>query len=155
MSKFSLDYQQLENTLLKKAYPLDEVKERIERVAFDVVRFKDGDESSNLWQIQEADDGSYIVAIYEENPVETTKTASLPWEVLVSTASKTLHFFYKGEAITKIAFSQLGIPSDEVGLAQRYLPRSLAENKNLVAALLSNLDHHSKAQLLAKYPELQ
>jgi hypothetical protein len=153
MPNFSIDYQQLENVIYKKAYRLSEVQDRLERVAFDVVRFSDQDDGANLWQINQADDGEYIVALYEEKPEDTAKTAS-PWEVMVSTASQTLSFFYKGEPITKLAFNQLGIPASEVGLAKKYLPKSLTENKSLVVKLLANLRDENRKQLLAKYPEL-
>ena len=154
MRDFTVDYAKLEDKLLKRSYRLSEVEGQIERVAFDIVRFKDGDKGAALWQIQSAEDGDYIVSLYEEPKEDTVKNASLPWEVIFSKATKTLNFFYKGEPVVKVAARNLGIPEDEIELAKRYLPRSLSENKSLVSALLSSLKTESKDQLLAKYPEL-
>ena len=51
MSKNStIDYGNLDSFLYKKAYKYREVQDRLERVAFDVVRFKDDDNLSHLWQ---------------------------------------------------------------------------------------------------------
>lgn len=154
MSKFSLDYDKLENKLLKKAYRLEEVKDKIERVAFDVVRFKDSDSGSALWQIQSADDGEYIVALYDNTSEETTKTASLPWEVVFSKTAKTLDVFYKGEPLVRVAVSKLGLPVNELSQVESYLPKKLAENKKLVSALLKELSEPTKKAVLNKYPEL-
>ncbi len=153
MSKFSIDYTKLEGTLSKKAYRLSDVKHRLETVAFDIVRFKDGDEGAALWQIQSADDGDYIVTLYsEEEPA--VKTASLPWEVVLSKTAKVLNVFYKGDPIAKVATSRLGLPESELDTVESYLPRRLAENKKLVTALLSDLDEPTKNSVLNKYPEL-
>ena len=152
--KFSLDYAQLENKLYKRAYKLSEVKDQLQTVAFDIVRFKDNDKGAELWQIQSADDGDYIVTLYEEEP-DTTKTASAStWEVVLSKASNTLNFFYKGAPITKMSAVQLGIPASELELATSYLPSKLAHNPTLVDALLNQLNEPAKKEVLSKYPEL-
>lgn len=153
--KFSVDYAQLENKLYKKAYRLSEVKDKLETVAFDVVRFRDQDKGAQLWQVQSADDGDYIVSLYEED-AETTKTAKTAsvWDVVLSKASNTLNFFYKGAPITKMSAAQLGIPATELDMVERYLPARLAENSKLVDALLSQLTEPAKKEVLSKYPEL-
>lgn len=154
MPKFSIDYGKLEDKLLKKAYRLSDVKDRLETVAFDVVRFKDGDEASKLWQIQSAEDGDYIVTLYEEDAGEAKKVASAGWEVLLSKTAKALNVYYKGDPIVKVATSRLGIPDSELSQVERYLPAKLAENKKLVQALLSELSEPAKTAVLQKYPEL-
>lgn len=153
-SKFSVDYTQLEDKLLKRSYRLSEVKDQLETVAFDIVRFRDDDNGAKLWQIQQADDGDYIVALYEDEP-EAVKTASTKlWEVVLSKTSNTLNFFYKGAPITKMSASQLGLPANELEMAKHYLPSRLADNKNLVKALLDQLNPSTKQEVLSKYPEL-
>jgi len=154
MRKFSVDYTKLETKLSKKAYRLSDVKHRLETVAFDIVRFKDGDEGAALWQIQSADDGDYIVTLYDQKEEETVKAASLPWEVILSKTAKVLNIFYKGDPITKVATSKLGLPDTELDTVEKYLPRKLAENKKLVKALLADLDEPTKNSVLVKYPEL-
>ncbi len=151
-SKFSVDYEQLENKLLKRSFKLSDVKDKLETVAFDVVRFKDNDKGANLWQVQSADDGDYIVSLYEDEP-ETAKTASA-WEVALSKTSNTLNFFYKGAPIVKMSAAKLGIPVTELNLVEQYLPGKLADNKALVSALLNQLNEPAKKEVLSKYPEL-
>src|SRR5271157_5409403 len=150
--KFSVDYEQLENKLLKRSFKLSDIKDKLETVAFDVVRFKDNDKGANLWQVQSADDGDYIVSLYEDEP-ETAKTASA-WEVVLSKTSNTLNFFYKGAPIVKMSAAKLGIPATELNLVEKYLPNKLANNKALVSALLNQLNEPAKKEVLSKYPEL-
>lgn len=153
-SKFSVDYAQLENKLLKRSYKLSEVKDQLQTVAFDIVRFKDNDKGAALWQVQNADDGDYIVALYEDE-ADTTKTAApRAWEVILSKTSNTLNFFYKGAPIVKVSSSSLGIPANELELAEQYLPTKLANNDKLVSALLNQLPAAIKKEVLNKYPEL-
>ncbi len=153
MSKFALDYSGLEQKVYKKAYRLSDVKDRIEKVAFDVVRFSDGDETSKLWQVQSADDGDYIVALYDDAE-EAQKTASSNWEVALNKSSTVIDVYYKGDPIVRVAASTLGIPSDELAFVSKYLPKKLAENKKLATALLSEAGESVKQELFKKYPEL-
>lgn len=151
MSKFAIDYSKLENKIYKNSYRLEDVKHQLETVAFDIVRFKDSDAGANLWQIQSADDGDYIVALYQ--PEEDTKTAS-NWEVSVIKTANSLQISYKGDPLVCIASSKLGIPSTELDQVKQYLPTKLAENKKLVSALLNELNPTVKKSVLNKYPEL-
>lgn len=148
----NIDYRELEDRLLKRTYKLSEVKDKIEKVAFDIVRFKDDDKGTALWQVQSAEDGNdYIVVLYEE-PEQEKKSS---WEVIMSKTSNVVDFFYKGDPITKIASNKLGIPESDLNLAIRYLPNKLSENKNLVNALLNQLPEPAKNAVYSKYPELQ
>lgn len=150
MPKDSIDYSRLDTAVYKKAYKLSDVKDQLETVAFDIVRFKDGDKGADLWQVQNADDGDYIVALYQ--PDEAEKTAL--WEVTVSKTATDLQVSYKGDPIVRLAASKLGIPRHELKQAEGYLPAKLAENKKLVKALLNELVETAKKEVLSKYPEL-
>lgn len=154
MPKFSIDYSGLAQ-IQKKAYRLSDVKDQLETVAFDVVRFKDGDKGADLWQIQSADDGDYIVALYdadEEN--EKTASAKNPWGVFVTKNGHDLQISYKGDPLVRMASSKLGIPSTELHKAEQYLPEKLATNKKLVKALLSQLSETARLEVSKRYPEL-
>ncbi|HVY53721.1 MAG TPA: hypothetical protein VHA13_04305 [Gammaproteobacteria bacterium] len=151
MSKFSIDYSGLENKIYKKAYRLSDVKDQLETVAFDLVKFKDSDKSADLWQIQSADDGDYIVAVYQSDDEE--KVAS-NWEVIVTKTAGELQISYKGDPIVRLASKKLGIPQHELNQVPKYLPIKLAENKKLVKALLNELPASAKKEVLNKYPEL-
>ncbi len=151
MSKFSLDYSKLENRLYKKAYRLSDVKDQLETVAFDIVRFKDADKGADLWQVQSADDGDYIVALYQP---DEEKTAAPLWDVRVSKTAGDLQISYKGDPLVRVAASRLGIPRAELEKVEEYLPSKLASNKKLVQALLKELPESTKEEVLNKYPEL-
>lgn len=152
MPKFSIDYSSLAK-LTKKAYRLSDVKDQLETVAFDIVRFKDGDKGAELWQVQSADDGDYIVALYDEEEVEKTASAN-PWGVLVTKNGSDLQISYKGDPLVRLASSKLGIPSSELHKAEEYLPEKLATNKKLVKALLSELSEAARQEVSKRYPEL-
>lgn len=151
MSKNFIDYSSLENKIYKKAYRLSDVKDRLETVAFDIVRFKDSDKGADLWQVQSADDGDYIVSLYQ--PEEEIKTAC-PWDVAVTKTGSDLQISYKGDPLVRISAAKIGIPHAELSQVEGYLPEKLASNKKLVKALLNELPESAKKEVLSKYPEL-
>lgn len=151
MSKFSLDYSGLQHKIEKKAYRLADVQDQLERVAFDIVRFKDGDKSAELWQVQSADDGDYIVSLYTDD--EAAKSAS-SWEVSVIKTAGEIQISYKGDPLVRLASTKIGIPRNQLDRVTQYLPTKLAENKKLVKALLNELSPSAKKEVLNKYPEL-
>jgi hypothetical protein len=151
MVKFAINYSNLENQIYKKAIRLESVKDRIERVAFDIVRFKDDDNAANLWQIQSSDEGDYIVSIYE--PSNEEKIAS-NWSVSINKISGDMQISYKGDPLIVLAYNKLGIPRNELNKAEQYLPKKLADNKKLVNSLLNELNKSDKKEVLSKYPEL-
>ena len=152
MSKISLDYSSLANQITKKAYRLSDVKDQLETVAFDIVRFRDGDKGAELWQVQSADDGDYIVALYADEEME--KEASSNWSVLVTKSGSDLQISYKGDPLVRLSSKKLGIPNGELHQAEKYLPEKLASNKKLVRALLSELNDAARLAVSKRYPEL-
>lgn len=154
-SKFGLDYDQLATSVQKAErtmYRLAEVQDRIERVAFDIVRFRE-DGPEKLWQIQSSDEGDYIVSLYEEEAAKKIATAGNGWSVVVGRTSD-LHVFYGGQAVCRLAASDLGVPADEINLVRRYLPGKLASNQGLVNSLLKRCEASVREGLLAQFPEL-
>lgn len=145
MSKFSIDYQSLSNVVEKNSYKLADVNHRLEKVAFDLVRFKDGN-PDELWQIQSADDGEYIVAKYSD---EVEKKASSPWEVVINKNSSEINIFYKNHPITKIASAEVDLSS-----VKRFLPEKLASDKNFSKALIASLDTDTQKKIVKLFPEL-
>jgi len=154
MSKNLIDYNALDQVINKKSYRLKDVKDRLEKVAFDIVRFKDEDKGADLWQIQSSDDGDYIVSLYEESK-ETIKTAAShsPWEV--TSSGNYLYFHYKGDPITKVACADKGLSNDDARLMAPHLGKQLSENKKLVSLLLGQVgSDEARQEILNKYPEL-
>lgn len=155
-SKFGLDYDVLETSVNKaehKMYRLADVQNKIERVAFDIVRFRD-DSPEKLWQIQSADDGDYIVALYEEEAAKKVASRGSDWSVVLGSMATDLHVFYKGSSVARLNPADLGIPASELNLVRRYLPAELAKNNVLVKGLLNRCDATVREELVSRFPEL-
>lgn len=153
MDKFAVDYQVLGQKMTeRKVYRFEDVKDRLVKVAFDVVRFRDDDNIDGLWQIQATDDGELIVATYEEQPGLESKSSD--WAAVADKTGSVINVFYKSEPVMKFASSSIGITEKEVPSLIETLPTSLSENINLRQAMLNELPLEEKAALLAKYPEL-
>jgi|SRR5271166_36076 len=152
MSKFDLDYNHISASLNKKAFNYEDVKDKLVRVAFDLVRFTDS-ASDELWQIQNADDGSpVIVALYEEAQEGNAKEAA--WHVSVNKTAGDFNVFYKQEHIAKFAASSLGVEPSDLDTVRRFLPKRLETDKKLAAALLDSLTTTERIDLLRRHPEL-
>ena|ERR1022692_3265133 len=150
MLNYTADLTNLDNVLNKRTYKLADVKDQLVSVAFDVVRFRDGDQASKLWKVDADSSGEYIVSLYDEE--ELPKTAG--WEVSLSKKASTLNVFYKGAQLASLSAAALGIPTEELVFIGRYLPAKLATNKALVASLLDELSPAAKKLALEKHPEL-
>lgn len=152
MPTFSVDLDNLAGTLSKRSYKFLDVKDKIEKIAFDIYRFK-GASVEELWQVQNTDDGDYIVALYNDDEEIVAKASVQPWSVLVKNAE--LHIFYKANHICKMGADQLGFKEQDLALATTYLPKKLADNKKLVNSLLNSVDSNTRSVILSKYPELK
>jgi hypothetical protein len=147
MNKFAFDYNELNKKLnAPKAYRLSDVQDKIEKVAFDVVKFK-SDDLAGLWKIEDTADGPVIVALYDEN---VTKTASINDWKTISDKEANIHVFYKGEPINKFAASAYGIDASSVG----WIADKLKEDYKFRASFLKTLTASDRELLLKKYPEL-
>lgn len=152
MDKHSVDYESINKKLTaKKAYKYNDVKDHLIKVAFDVVKFKDADNIDGLWQIQSADDGEVIVALYEETPKLETRSS---WSAIPDKTASYVHIFYKNEPITKLAMASLGIQEKDTVSFIETLPKILAENSSIRTQMLRELNSEDKSNLIKKYPEL-
>jgi hypothetical protein len=138
-------------------YRLADVKHLLVKVAFDVVRFRDGN-PEELWEITSDKDGSYIVARYnEEAASDTTKTATAstnPWDVAVDDNTATIHIFYRQYPVAKLAAHSLGLSCDDLPTVKSFLPKKLATDLKLRKALLSTLSNTERTVFLRNHPEL-
>lgn len=156
MNKYSVDYNFLDDSLKEKpkVFKYADVKDRLVKVAFDVVRFVDGDDLSGLWMVNQTDDGEYIVAQYDDSYSDTEKTAS-NWNVYADSSNDGIHIFYKNDPVTKISTASLGIDKDETYLAVDVLSEKLSSNSGLVEGLLEELPAEKRKELLDNHPELK
>lgn len=153
MSKFSLDFNTLSNTISKKVYKLSDVADRIEKIAFDIVRFRDGDDRANLWQIQSADDGDYIVSMYDNETSEQKKSES-SWEVVANKSAGELSFFYNDDFVVKVSAAQFGIENDNLDNFSKHLNSRLSDNKKLASMLVKKASKEVREALVKKYPNI-
>lgn len=154
----ALDYNNLEKSLSKKlSYKLSDVQGRIEKVAFDVVRFVDSQNIDDLWQIQSCDDGEYIVAMYDDDEAlkaEASVNPSSLWKVASSNATGQVSIFYKDHPLAHFNSSDFGIPKNEASLMNRYLPSKLASSPSFVRKTLGSLSDLQQSEIYSKFPEL-
>lgn len=154
--KFDLDYSQLNQNLhQEKVYKYSQVKDRLQKVAFDVVRFRntnsDDEVVSGLWQIQNTEDGEVIVAKYsdEEEPVKTSS-----WDALPDKSGHNVSIFYKNTPVTRLKTASLGIDPQEACTLCQYLPEKLATNIQLRQSFLNLLSTEEREQFLTQFPEM-
>jgi hypothetical protein len=151
----SPDYQQvlIDAISPKKTYKLSEVKDRLVKVAFDVVRFKDAD-PLKLWKIEAGEEGDYIVALYQDDDSSIEKSASASYNWATKVSGNSLNVFYKGMPVIKLASEEIGVPEEELSLVEAYLPEKLSTNASLRQSLLNKLPKGTKEVLFAQFPEL-
>lgn len=154
MSRFAFDFQALDQTMnRRKRFKLADVQDKITKVAFDVVKFHDSDDlPKGLWQVHSAEDGEFLVAMYDEP--ETTKEAVVnPWSVIRNASNTQLNIFYQNMPITKLAVDQLGLEREEAGLACETLAQKLMDGK-FAKLLLQELPLEERQAAVSRFPEL-
>lgn len=154
--KFTVDLDHMADSLLpKRAFRLTDVQHRLERVAYDLVRFRDNEDTDQLWRIQDGNDGPVIVALYGDDgslKAESDTEPKSDWEAVPDKTA--MHFYYKGEPIISLGSDQLGIPEDEFNLARRWLPKKVAQNEELQRLLLGNASRPVRKLIAQRFPEL-
>lgn len=133
-----------------KIFKLSDVKHRLKKVAFDIVKFTDDDNDANLWQVQKADDGEYIVALYEGDGI----LKESEWKVELNKFGTCVYFYYKNYPIATLPSDKISNDVKFLKEAVASLPIKLSKNTNLVKSLLKELPESTKKIVLSKYPEL-
>jgi hypothetical protein len=155
MNKFSVDYDQLAQSLERsesRIHRLDDVKDKIEKVAFNVVRFRDNSDIDDLWEIKNTDDGPVIVALYDKSQEQVSDG---DWSTVPDIKTASLHVFYKGDPIVRLAAEDLNIPDDEISLVSHWLPKKLANDHQTRAYVLSFVGPLGIENIKSEYPELR
>jgi len=155
--KFSVNFDQLATHLTPDpVIRLSDVEGRIEKVAYDMVRFRDNSDTDQLWKIQEGPEGPVIVALYGEDGSkvsESSEDAKTDWEALPEKSA--MHIFYKGEHLTSLSSSDLGIPEEEFPVLRRWLPKKLAADKGLQKELFSKVAAPGRKMITERFPEFR
>ncbi|HUU88834.1 MAG TPA: hypothetical protein VMX17_13935 [Candidatus Glassbacteria bacterium] len=132
-----------------------DVKDRLKKVAFDVVVFRDNPEK--LWQIVDGDDGGqYIVAMYGDETPSISKSSAgeveNPWSVEVSCTKTSATIFYKDTPVSNVDLVKNAV--SDVLEFKASVPKMLNGNKVLIAKMINDLDANYRKQIVSKYPEL-
>jgi len=161
MEKFAVNYDALETDLRPRpqVFRYEDVKDKLKKVAFDVVKFKDSDDISGLWQIQQTEEGEVIVARYDDSDYTVAEDFTTPiekvatnWSVFSDKLGENIHVFYKRTPVAKIALASIGIPKEDADIMCSCLPEKLATNKTLVSNLLAEASNYQ--ELVREHPEL-
>lgn len=146
------EYDCLEKTLnRKKSYLMKDVKDKLQKVAFDVVRI-DGDDLSKLWQVTKNADGEeVIVAMFDDAPAMVSEGH---WDAVADKMAN-INVFYRGEAVYKFAASSMGFDASDTGTVCKTLKASLENDPEFVSALIAEIPTASRELVLQKYPELK
>ena len=154
MDKFAFDYKSLDNKINQKTFKYNDVKDKLHKVAFDVVKFDSDSNIEGLWKIEKDDQGEYIIAMYED-AFEKVASVKSDWVVLADQAGHNLSFFYKNEPVIKLASEFLGVGAQDADELASNLPELFNSNLKLTASLLLELTAPERQTLLSRFPELQ
>src|SRR3990167_2413907 len=144
--KFDVNYNNLDGVLNRpKFYKYSDVKGKLVKVAFDVVRFMEKENIDGLWQIQKTDDGEVILAMYED---EEKHASSNNWNAVPDKTGQSVTVFYKNEPVKNIASAEFGIDSSEISSLCSSLKDGLNNNATLRSALFAELPEVEKTELL-------
>jgi len=153
--KFTVDFDRLaERVVPQQTHRLRDVEHRIERVAYDLVRFRENEDTDQLWKIEDGGDGPVIVALYGDDGslLKTESSTKKVWEVIPDKTA--MHFYYKGEPLVSLSSEQLGIPEDEFNIAGRWIPQKLASDERFQTLLLNTVSRTSRVHIAQRFPEL-
>jgi hypothetical protein len=153
--KFTIDFDHLaESVVPQQTHHLRDVEHRIERVAYDLVRFRDNEDTDQLWKVEDGSDGPVIVALYGDDGslIKTESSPKKDWEVIPDKTA--MHFYYKGEPLVSLSSDQLGIPENEFTIAGRWIPRKLASDERFQMLLLNTINKAGRVHIAQRFPEL-
>jgi hypothetical protein len=92
------------------------------------------------------------MALYDE---DTGSLKDGDWSVIPDKKIASVHVFYKGEPIAKVASSELGIPDSELETLARWLPEKLQTSVEIQSAVLQKVAYMYREDLVHRFPELK
>lgn len=156
MNKFAVNYNDVKTQLnQKKKYRLADVKDRLQKVAFDVVRFVDSDKLDDLWKVERDGDDEYIVAMYDDQ-VLTSEASSVPvndWKVLPDKVGN-IHVFYKEAPIKKISLASLNISQEDAYSTCKLVKEKLASSQTFLRKFVNELTETERDSLAEVNPTI-
>lgn len=153
--KFTIDFDYLTNQLsTERIYKLADVQDRIEKVAYDIVRFRDNKDTDQLWKIEDRADGPVIIALYgDDGALLSESSETSEWDAIPDKTA--MNIFYKGESVVALSEKELGIPKEEFPLVKKWLPKKLASSIELQNNLFNLMTSSNKELVVKRFPELK
>jgi hypothetical protein len=150
MDKFKADLSEIQKMLDTNRLPVSGNEHRMVRVAFDFFRL-DGDETDDLWEVQSADDGEFLVRTYSL-PEETEEIKTSSWSVTADKEYANLTIAYQGVPITRLASKDYGAETLEDGkLLQGVVFNKLATDVEFIKTMILSLPASKKVALLRAF----
>lgn len=151
MDRYKVDFNKVDSMLnAPRMIKYADVADRVEKVAFDIVIFRDKPEQ--MWQTVTGEDGNeYIVAMYG-NASDVPEVKKESWSVEVDRLRKNATIYYKDTPVTSIDIVKTAV--DNVDDFRGRVPKMLENNSGLVARMIDGLEEDYRKKILAKHPEL-
>lgn len=156
MDKFAVNYNDVKTQLnQKRKYRLADVKDRLQKVAFDVVRFVDSDKLDDLWKVERDGDDEYIVAMYDDQVLtsEASSVTANDWNVLPDKIGN-IHVFYKETPIKKISLASLNISQNDAHSTCRLVKEKLASSQTFLRKFVNELTETERDSLVEVNPTI-
>jgi hypothetical protein len=142
MRKFELNLSDVAKVVLPDSnrIPLEENKDRLIRVAFDLFRLK-GDNTEDLWQVQADDDGNeFLVRTYSLPEDDQQVVQASDWNVISDAKGNNLTVLYKNSPIHRLATSMVGAKTaEDVELFRKTIQQKLSSDSAFVVKFISSL----------------
>jgi hypothetical protein len=147
MGKYELDLSDVAKIVMPdpNRLPLEENRDRLMCVAFDLFRLK-GDNTEDLWQIQADDDGNEFLVRTQALPEEEQQVAKASdWRVVSDAKGSNLTVLYRNIPIQRLAAAMAGAstPAD-VELLRKTVQEKLSTDDAFVSKFISSIPEEKR-----------
>lgn len=147
MGKYELDLSDVAKVVMldPNRLPLEENRDRLMCVAFDLFRLK-GDNTEDLWQIQADDDGNeFLVRTYALPEEEQQVAKASDWRVVSDAKGSNLTVMYRNIPIQRLAAAAAGAstPAD-VELLRKTVQEKLSTDDSFVSKFIDSIPEEKR-----------
>lgn len=145
-------YNKEKETKVSNKLPVDSVRHRMRKVAFDVYNIEN-DPYDSLWKLESnAEDGKeYLVRMDNDQPAEA-KTGG--WSATSNEAGTSVTLAYKNVPVQRLSGKIFGFSKEDVGLFKKALLEKIAKDDTFRGKVMDMQTDERKAELLTTFPEL-
>ena len=150
MGKYELDLSDVAKIVMPdpNRLPLEENRNRLMCVAFDLFRLK-GDNTEDLWQIQADDDGNeFLVRTYNLPEEEQQVVKASDWRVVSDAKGNNLTVLYRNIPIQRLATAVAGAStSADVELLRKTVQEKLSMDDTFVSKFIDSIPEEKRELL--------